>query len=799
MAVLALAGGVSSAAGESASSDSTTMDEAYGGPLAQLAAQPAGSSALGTGQHGADSQHLPPSSSNVEVVGRLEPTGPFGDVAEGQIADVAVHKDHAYLASWSEPDCDRGGFFVADISDPANPEELAFVPALPDTYHGEGVHAITMNTASFSGDLLAVNNEPCTVDGEGGFDLYDVSNPAEPEPLVIAAGDRSPTGSLVQDPTEAANSAHSVFVWQDGSRAYAVAVDNTEESDVDIFDITNPRAPVQIADFDVDAEFPEVLGNSANGNAVFLHDMVVKEIEGTQTMLVSYWDAGYIQLDVDDPANPQLVGDTDFGTTDPETGLAPPEGNGHQAEYSHDNEYFLAADEDFSSHRTDFEIATGPNAGPYESGEFGFSRPIATLPDKELNGPTVFGGYGCDADNDIPSRDSAGLRPLGPDEEAILVVQRGPVDDPEHVYPACRFDEKMQNAIDAGYDGIIIAQRHEGSEAADGAFCGSGDPRDIAGMCVSHEAMHRIFGETPSYERPYTRPNPNEPEPGQLGEDVSATATFDAWGYAHLFDRETGEEIDTWVVPEANDARFAFGFGDLSIHEFATDPATNLAYAAYYSAGFRVVRFGADGIEQVGHLIPEGGFNLWGVEQFTADDGSRLIAVSDRDSGLWILRYTGPGAVGPTPTGDGGGGGGAGGGGAAATPPPVIQQVPTPVFIPRNIAKRTPRSLSLRVRERVRRRSATFTSTGRMLLPRGMTRREGCRGKVEVKVKSGTRTVSFRTVRLRRDCTYRSRVVFRLPFRVALSPIRVRATFAGNDLLRRKRSGVAKLPSPVDR
>ncbi len=604
------------------------------------AAAPVEETTKSTGQHGSDAQHLPPSRSNVDIVGQLELKGAFGDVAEGQIADVGVHKKHAYLASWSEPDCDRGGFFVADISDPANPKEVAFVPALPDTYHGEGVHAISMSTPSFTGDILAVNNEPCTANGEGGFDLYDVTNPADPQPLVLAAGDRSPESSLVQTPTEAANSAHSVFIWQDGGKAYAVLVDNTEESDVDIFDITNPRAPVQIADIDVDATWPEVVGPSAHGNTIFHHDMVVKEIGGIQTMLVSYWDAGYVQLNVEDPANPQLIQDTDFDATDPLTGLAPPEGNAHQAEFTFDNRWFLAADEDFSAYRTDFEITTGPNAGPYESGEFGFSRPLATLPDKQLNGPTVFGGYGCDADNDIPSRASAGLRPLAEDEDAILVVERGPVDDPSAPYPACRFDEKMQNAIDAGYDGILIAQRHEGSEAADGAFCGSGEPRDIAGMCISHEAMHRIFGETPSYERPYTRPNPNEPSPGQLGEDVAATATFDGWGYAHLYDRVTGARVDSWAIPEALDERFATGFGDLSIHEWATDPATNLAYAAYYSGGFRVVSYGEGGIVQQGHLIAEGGMNLWGVEQFTADDGSRLIAVSDRDFGLYIFKYT---------------------------------------------------------------------------------------------------------------------------------------------------------------
>ena len=68
-------------------------------------------------------------------------------------------------------------------------------------------------------------------------------------------------------------------------------------------------------------------------------------------MLVSYWDAGYLQLDVDDPVNPTYITDTDFDEPDPLTGLDPPEGNAHQAEYSHDNQFFLAADEDFGPFR----------------------------------------------------------------------------------------------------------------------------------------------------------------------------------------------------------------------------------------------------------------------------------------------------------------------------------------------------------------------------------------------------------------------------------------------------------------
>ena len=635
------------------------------------------------GQHGPLTNHLPPVRQNIELVGKLEMETPDEfrfdpvtgerdtnqpDVVAGQIADLAVYKNAAYLDSWSEPSCRRGGFFSVDISNPADPKQLAFVPALDETYHGEGAHARTINTASFSGDILAVNNEPCGENGVGGFDLYDVSDPANPKILVQGAGDQSPDhdpdeafADTTQNPAEVPNSAHSIFIWQDGGKAYAVIVDNTELSDVDIFDITNPRAPQFIADVDVvelgvDQGF-DVVGNSANGDAIFHHDMVVKEIGGIQTMLSSYWDAGYIKLNVEDPARPVIIGDSDFGTEDPLVedprtpgqGYSLPEGNGHEAEFSHDNKFVLAADEDFSTYRTDFEITSGPNAGPYESGEFGFTQPIATLPDKKLNGPTVYGGYGCDANDQIPQADTA-IPPasLAAGEEQIVVIQRGPVADPAAPYPGCRFDEKIQNAADKGWDGVIIANHHNGAgngQSPDAAFCGSGDPRSIRGMCIGHRAFHLLFNDAPDYDADYT-PN-SEPAVGTAGEDVEAEASFDGWGYTHLY-RDTGsafEAVDHFAIPEAIDERYASGFGALSVHEFATDATEYLAYSAYYAGGMRVVRFGDGGMEQVGAFIDEGGNDFWGVEQFTTPQGERLFAGSDRDYGLYLFRYTGPGAA----------------------------------------------------------------------------------------------------------------------------------------------------------
>ncbi len=750
-------------------------------------------------QHNGPGGHLPAARENIDVISKFEPTSQ-GPIVPGQIADLSVFKGFAYLNSWTEPTCSKGGFYVVDIRDPARPREVAFRRAQGGTYHGEGAHVISVNTPTFRGDIAAFNNEICDSDdpqATGGFDLYDVSNPTNPIPLAIGAGDTTEGGSAEPTPEARANSAHSVFLWQAGDRAYAVAVDNLETTDVDIFDITNPRLVRRVGEFDLAEMFPQIVGSSAQGDSIFLHDMVVKEIGGRQIMLASYWDSGYVQLDVTDPANPTHVTDTDFGPRDPLTGLEPPEGNGHYAEFSGDNRFVLGADEDFSPFRLPrFSFTTGPNEGDYPAGEFGFTRPIATLEDNTLNGPTRFGGYGCDARNQIPDR-STEDRTLGSDEEAILVLQRGPVRDPSNDYAACTFQEKVDNAAERGWDAVIIGNHHTGSGAGaapDATICGGGTSGDIPAACIGHRAMHLLFRETPSYEVPYNRDDPNEPAVGAEGDRITTTSVFDGWGYAHVFDRATSRELGAYAIAEALDERYAFGFGDLSIHEWATDPEVNLAYASYYAGGVRVVSFGQNGMEEQGKFIDRDGSNFWGVEQFNDAGGNRLIAASDRDFGLYILRYTGPGAPQPpratqTPT---------------ETPTQTPTQTPTststnrgPCDAPLGGASRTaPRGLSLGLtrkggfrrnqtgivkrgqRKSARGRSLRVTSRGRMTPPTG---RAVCGGKVLVRIKSGKLTLSSRTVNLRADGTYVSTVRLKLPRRITKARLSVRARFLGNE------------------
>lgn len=563
-------------------------------------------------QHGAATGHLPASNANVELLGKLKVTN-----VEGGITDVAVLGNTAFLGAW-RPECatkGAGGFYAVDIKNPASPVLLADVRVAPGSYVSEGVHAIKVDTDFFEGGLLAVDREVCSVGGRGGFELWDVTNPAAPAKLGEGG--------------EANNSYHSVFAWQAGSKAYLIATDNNEPGfgDVDIFDITNPRAPVFIAETGLaswpGAKKPDAYGNGTQNNH---HDSTVRKIGSRWTAIVAYWDTGYVLLDVNDPANPLYVADSDYGV-DEEFGFDPAEGNAHYGEYDRKGRLILAADEDFSPYRTNFRITSGPNAGEYPAGEFGWTVPLATKFPGGFAGTTVFGGLGCDPAT-VPPKSATGAD--------AIVFSRG----------VCFFSAKVRNAELAGYEMVAIGQSHGGSgfgDFPDSFICGAqGSPvlGQASAICIGHRSMHLLFGDDPAYTGVDTA---DMPPIGTLGASISARPVFDGWGYLRLIDGATLETLDTYAVAESKDEAYASGFGVLSIHEPAVSRNRDLAYVAYYSAGFRVVDFSTGKLREVGHFIDQGGNDLWGVELAgPAKSGGEIVAASDRDFGLYLFRYTGP-------------------------------------------------------------------------------------------------------------------------------------------------------------
>jgi hypothetical protein len=607
--------------------------------LVVAAAATLGLAGAGTAQHGPLTDHLigPGSFGNVQLISKLR----VHDAEPDVIADLTVFKNHIFVSKWGAADCGGpetggqktpdGGAYVIDISDIANPREVGFIATSQDTLVGEGMQALTLTTSKFSGDVLAMNHEQCGKNGKAGFSLWDVSNPLKPVKLSEHAGDITANG--VQNTPHDVNQYHSVFAWDAEDRAFLIASDDDESIDVDIFDITDPRKPIKASELDLNPlgiQQPE-LGLTDS----FLHDMVVKQIGSKFIGLLSYWDGGYILLDLTNPYSPVFISDTDFPAVDPEllaqTGASlTPEGNAHEAEFTLDTRFALTTDEDFAPLRLTVTTVDGTfKAEPGTQTTLAQAQAIA--------GPTVFVGRACPGDAAVPPAPAVGTM-------QIAVVERG----------LCLFEEKAQAVIAAGgWDAMVIMNR-EGADGCTGVvqpFLTSPIPT----IFVSRDTGFAMFNLT--YDDAACRDANFQRLPdtliGTFGDAIQKVSSlFDGWGYVHLFAVDPAvtklTEVDTFAIPEAMNPAFSSGFGALSVHEVATEKGdATRAFLSYYAGGIRALQIRCAKpkdvrtcrlVETGGYLDPQGN-QFWGIETFVRN-GVTYAAGSDMDYGVFIVKRT---------------------------------------------------------------------------------------------------------------------------------------------------------------
>jgi len=594
---------------------------------------------LAGAQHGPLTDHLigPGAFGNVQLVSKLR----VHDAEPDGIADVSVFKNYAYVSKWGAADCagpetggqntPDGGAYVIDISDLSHPKEVGFIATSQDTLVGEGMQGLTLTTSKYSGDVLVMNHEQCGKNGKGGFSLWDISNPLKPVKLSEHAGDITTDGA--QNTPHDVNQYHSAFAWDAGDKAYLIASDDDENVDVDIFDITDPKKPIKASELNLNPfgiQQPE-LGLTDS----FLHDMVVKQIGSKFIGLLSYWDGGYILLDVTNPYAPVFISDTDYPAVDPEllaqTGVSlSPEGNAHEGEFTLDNKFAITTDEDFSPFR--LLLTTVDGFFPAATG-----TQTSTAQAEAIAGPTVFVGRACPGDAAVPPAPAVGTM-------QIAVVERG----------LCLFEEKAQAVIAAGgWDAMVIMNR-EGADACTGVLTPSLSA-PIPTVFIGRDTGFKMFNLT--YDNAACLDaNPQRlPDTliGTFGDPIqSITSQFDGWGYVHLFAVDSAvtklTEVDTFAIPEAMNPAYATGFGALSVHEVATEKAdASRAFLSYYAGGIRAIQIQCRNPRDVsscrlaetgGYLDPKGN-QFWGIETFVRN-GITYAVGSDMDYGIFIVKRT---------------------------------------------------------------------------------------------------------------------------------------------------------------
>ena len=283
--------------------------------------------------------HLPAVAKNLELVGELEPAAAQGPMVDGQIADLAVFKNYAYLNSWDEPSCTKGGVYVVNIEDPFHPVESGFIPARSGYYHGEGAHAFTLETPQSSRAIcspsttrpVATTPRPAEVPGTaGGFDLYDVTDPDNPETLDRARAIAPRRAHWSRTRQEFANSAHSSTSGRTGP-----APTRSSSTTPSCTTSTSSTSPIRgRPSWSASSTWSSCSPRSSARRPTAARSSCTTPSSRRSTaacvMLANYWDAGYVQLDVTDPSDPKLITDTEFADIDPAIDRSPSEAPGGQ-------------------------------------------------------------------------------------------------------------------------------------------------------------------------------------------------------------------------------------------------------------------------------------------------------------------------------------------------------------------------------------------------------------------------------------------------------------------------------------
>jgi hypothetical protein len=519
----------------------------------------------------------------------------------GRNAGAWAHKGYAYVGATCTVTNPGKTTKVVDVRDPANPRLLPGLP-WPAGSRAAEVKVQTVESAHFSGDLMAVTLEQCTAQGPMGIVLWDVTDPADPERLALY---------------ETNTGVHTLWVTQQGERILVLlALPGAERRQLEsggsvggpefrIVDVTNPRAPVLAGTWSM----YEKLGihprdGYGSGPSTNLHEVAASP-DGRIAYL-AWWDAGMLLMDISDPANPTLLSRTNYASQ---------EGNTHTGVSDETGRLLLVADEDFDPTATRLDVLAPPEgAGQVVEAQGGAFNAELMIANGPVTGELVYVGRGC------PGRS---LNPPGPDDpyEAdpagkVALMERGP----------CANADKVLRAQKAGALGVLMINDTPWAPPGLSIQAPMTDPVRIPSMLLS-KAKGEAFRSTLA---------------GGTAMTVRLSGYGDQWGSAWLMDIADPRNVKVLSqITTTHTMRYPpYNRGTYTAHQPLM--AKGVAWLAWYGDGLRAfdVRDPAQP-KEVGYFMPPqrpGATGTtpapfsWGIG---LEDGAAYI--SDSATGLWIL------------------------------------------------------------------------------------------------------------------------------------------------------------------
>jgi hypothetical protein len=238
----------------------------------------------------------------------LDLVGSYDPGTAGLNASAVGLDGIAYLGSWGSPaDCPALGVRIIDLRDPGAPQPLGTAAVYTGTT-AEHLAVVHFATAAFTGNVLFAGIQRCTASGApGGLAIWDVTDPANPSELGFLPTGRGPRG--VHEFTVRQRGDHwfaYLAVWNseitDGSGDLRI---------VDVTDPRQPFEVVdwgarRDAGLPVGANAQcQPFCRGAVAQAA-LHSVALSP-DGA-TAYLSYWDLGVIILDVSEPNLPRWLG-----------------------------------------------------------------------------------------------------------------------------------------------------------------------------------------------------------------------------------------------------------------------------------------------------------------------------------------------------------------------------------------------------------------------------------------------------------------------------------------------------------
>jgi hypothetical protein len=579
---------------------------------------------------------------SAKVIKNLEIASHGARLRANATTDVWALDGYAYIGTFndpcggSEPDGLTGpGVQVFNVKNPNKARYVATVPSQTGSRIND-VKVANMN----SGAILVHSNETCGAGGMGGFEVYNVDDPANPIHLAsVRVHEANATLRTVFGGVN--RGVHNLFLFTQGERDYVAMQTHAWFGGLQIFELTDPSDPQLVVEWGAELLCEEAFcsedpynetdtatliahingymfctmapcfGNSQNR---FLHDVTVTD-DGTLAYL-SHWDAGLILLDISDPADPVYISTA----LDPANGSLDGEVNSHAAWPTADGSVVVETEEDF---------AAWVSVIPPGSLTFGEGDPTAPLP-----GVAISTSAGDDFEASQPGND-------GTVDETSLAVDDGPLAGNSYAAVELAGDQPKFGDIGPVSGPIVwIGRACDGDPILNEAAIADGGIAVVRrGACTFREKNFNAAA---------------------AGADAiviaNNVATDTPWGGVRIWDYSDpanpvlASTFDTFCSssptfdPTKCDLR-----GTYSVHNVIVEG--NMAYFSWYSDGVLIVDisdpYNPVEVARYHEAGPEfearnGGIqDVWGIYK---EPGKPWIYASDRNGGLYVLKEYGAGS-----------------------------------------------------------------------------------------------------------------------------------------------------------